>query len=488
MHVRRRRRATPTFLALLALPGVASPVLGEGAPLGTRENPLRVREEMARQFRIRAEEIAAADLERHLTITGVVKADENKLVRITTVAPGRVREVMVFPGDRVERLETLALIDSAELARQKGEYLIARAQVDLAQHMLRLEQKWAKLEVDARKSLDLATEDLNRARTALQVANAQLEVTRRKFEAEEDLYEHGITSKQALDQAKANFTKADSERRKARSDLALAQRRFDRERSAYDEKILPTRELQQSEARLVQAEIQLQAARNNLSIYGIKPTTSTVELEQEYITKNKVVTPLAGTVLDRNVRVGDVVPPERFLFEVADLSSVWFHGNLYEKDAVLVGAGSDVRVRVPAFEHDFPGKVMRVSPVVDPVTRTVPCIVYVPNDDRLLRPGMFGKGAIRVERSRPRLLVSRSALQELDGRWLVFLRTGLAGGEVTYETREVEVGFEFEVPGPDGEDPVRKVEVTRGLVAGDPVVIEGAFSLVSELRKRGGAE
>lgn len=476
-----QRRRTPGLAPLvigLALAAAPAPVTAQD--LGSKAQPLEIDKDMVSQFKIQDLPLDAEMVERHVGLTGVVAPDESRLVRITTVAPGRIREIHVFPGDHVERLQTLALLDSPELARQKGAYLIARAQAELARKMLSIEQQWAKLEVDARRPLEQARTEMFQARNALQVARAHLEVMSRRFESQQELYQHGITSKQAYDQAKADVDKARSQIAKAESDYQLIQRKLSREDKAYDEKIILKRELQRAEAELEQAEIELEAARTNLAIYGIKPLSSAAELEQEYITKNPVVTPTAGTVLARNVRVGDVVQPQQHLFEIADLEVVWFQGNLYEHEAAQVKAGQDIRVKVQAFPEDsFAGKVMRVSPLVDERTRTVPCIGYLPNDAHILRPGMFGKGEILVEAAKPRLMLPRTAVQELDGETVVFVKIGEDAEVARYEARPVSLGHEFRE--------LKKVEIRSGLTAGESVVEAGAFSLVSELSKRRGA-
>jgi RND family efflux transporter MFP subunit len=447
---------------------------------------LAIRKEMARQFQITASPLEPTDLPRYLTIPGVIRPDETKLVRITTVAEARIRQIFVYPGDRVPRLAQLATVDSVDLARQKSSYLASAARRELASRMLEIEEQWAKLEVDARKPLEQARRESLGARNALKAAVAQAEVAERRYEAEKTLFEDGITSKQNLDQAKANFSKASAELERSRKDLTIAQQRLNRERLAYDRKILPKRELQQAEARLEQAEIELEGARTNLSIHGLKPTTSMVELEQEYITKNKVVTPMAGTVIRQNVKVGEVVRPDQHLFEVADLSTVWFEGKLFEKDRRLVKVGQSMKVRVTGQAgRDFGGKVMRVFPFVEAQTRTVPAIGYLYNPDRALVPGMFARARIEVEEPRPRLVLPRTAVQDFEGQDIVFVQLpGEQNGAFRYVMREVELGHEFDLE--ETEEREQLVEVTSGLTRGDPVVTRGAFSLVSEWIKRGG--
>lgn len=447
---------------------------------------IRVRKEIVRQFRIVDRTIKALPIERTLTLPGVIQPDETKLVRITTVASGRVRQVMVFPGDHVERLQQLALIDSAELAERKSAYLQALSRAELARRMLDNEQEWAKLEVDARKPFEDAKGAALAAKNAYQVARTQLEAAERRFRAEESLYEDGITARQALEEVRSNYVRFRSELERARADLELADGRLERERSAYQKKILPQRELQQAQANLDLREIELEGARTSLSIYGIETTTSALDLQKEYVKKNPVVTPLTGMVIRQNVRVGDVVQPDRHLFEVADLSTVWFVADLPERDRREVQVGDPLSLEVASHgDLRFEGKIMRVSPLIDATTRTVPCIGYLYNPKGQLLPGMTARARVVIEEPRLRLLVERRAIQDFRGETVVFVRLEDENEEqVGYQLRRVKLGPEFDL----AETPDREhlVEVVAGLEPGMRVVGEGAFSLLAEFFKRGG--
>lgn len=486
-HTTRPSRLAGKAARILALWAVSVHFVHAGSPALEPDFPtIQIRTEMARQFRILDQPLKPRKLQRHLHIPGVIRPDETKLVRITTVAPGRIREIMVYPGDTVERLDQLASIDSVELAQRKSAYLQAKARAELARRMLDIEQEWAKLEVDARKPFEDAKREVLRAKNTFQVARTQLEVAERRFRAEESLYEDGISSRQSLDQARATYAKIHSDLDRSREVLAVAEQRLDREREAYQRKILPKRELQQAQARLDVAEIELEGAQTNMSIYGLKPSTSTLDLSQEYVKKNPVVTPRSGMVIRQNVRVGDVVQPNQHLFEVADLSTIWFVGNLYEKDRREVHVGDKLTLEVASHKGiPFEGKVMRVFPIVEATTRTVPCIGYLYNPKRMLLPGMFAKARIEVEAPRPRLLVDRKAIQDFRGEEVAFIRIEDDSPDMdSYQMRRVEIGLEFDLE--ETEEREELVEILSGLKEGMRVVDEGAFSLVSEFLKRGG--
>ena len=70
--------------------------------------------------------------------------------------------------------------------------------------------------------------------------------------------------------------------------------------------------------------------------------------------------------------------------------------SLTETDAVGIAVGMDARVKLDALPgRDFFGKVVRVAPVFDPLTRTLEAEVQLDNESGELRPGMYGRGFIR---------------------------------------------------------------------------------------------
>ena len=110
-----------------------------------------------------------------------------------------------------------------------------------------------------------------------------------------------------------------------------------------------------------------------------------------------------------------------------------------------------------------------VGDVVESGTRTVEGRVEIGGGNGRLKPGMFVEATIASAGERPALVVPEAALQDDDGKPIVFVRTG----ERTFARREVRIG-------------VRSggaVEILEGLAEGETVVTSGSFLLKSEIRK-----
>ena len=101
--------------------------------------------------------------------------------------------------------------------------------------------------------------------------------------------------------------------------------------------------------------------------------------------------PLTGTVLTKNAFAGQYVMPEKDLYVVADLSTVWVQAKVYEYELPHIELGRPVSVTFTAYPDrpPFPGKVAFIQPTVEEPARTVEVRVELKNPDGLFKPGMY---------------------------------------------------------------------------------------------------
>lgn len=179
--------------------------------------------------------------------------------------------------------------------------------------------------------------------------------------------------------------------------------------------------------------------------------------------------PTDGVVLARRVSVGQKFAAGEEWFRIADLDTVWVLADVIDGDAPLARPGAAVRVTLPGRSETFAGVVSDVPPVVDPVSRTLKVRLEVENPGTVLRPGMYVDVALPVTRPSA-VTIPADALVDSGLRQTVFVETG--GG--VFEPREVSIGWRSR----------DRVEVVRGLAAGERVVISGAFLVDSESQLR----
>jgi cobalt-zinc-cadmium efflux system membrane fusion protein len=285
-----------------------------------------------------------------------------------------------------------------------------------------------------------------------------------------------------IDQAEADYLKAlaDSEnaRRTSQAEVKLAQATYDRTRMLYEKTITAGKNLESAEhdlevakasaaSSMASTKAALTAARRRLLILGLKPSVvDALASKPDLAAVFSLTSPIEGIVVERNATIGATVGADASLFKIIDISRVWIDANVFEKDLERVRFGQGVKVTVPAFPGStFSGKVILVSSVVDPETRTVKVRTEVPNPDSRLKPDMFANVEIITDVHRTAISIPQSAVLNDGGKTVVFVADGNG-----YKKRQVTAGIQ-------GND---RVEIIDGLNAGDKVVVKGNYLLLQQ--------
>jgi len=231
-------------------------------------------------------------------------------------------------------------------------------------------------------------------------------------------------------------------------------------------------ELERAEASFVRAQEEYDSARSlfeqgflsrneyDAASHAFDTARVTVEQARESHEARRITSPIAGTVALRQVRYGEAVSPGQLAFQVVDLTALRVEVNLPEKDLGRLRVGQQARIRseILAETDEVPGRLERISPVVDPLTGTVKVTVAVDPGQRLLRPGMFVNIDIVVDTHEEARLIPKRALVYDEGEPLAFV----VKDNVVSRT-PLELGFADR----------DLVEVTSGLEPGDMVVTVG---------------
>lgn len=179
--------------------------------------------------------------------------------------------------------------------------------------------------------------------------------------------------------------------------------------------------------------------------------------------------PVAGVVVTRDAIVGQPVTTEQTIASIADLSEVWFLARVFEKDLGRLDVGATSEVGLNAYPNEtFGGKVEYVGKQIDPVARTLTARIRLQNKADMLRIGLFGTARVVAKGEKtgePVLVVPRSALIEVAGKTVVFVRVA----PEEFELHEVVIG----------EAAAGNVRVLSGLREGEQIVTQGAFTIKS---------
>lgn len=256
--------------------------------------------------------------------------------------------------------------------------------------------------------------------------------------------------------ASPDFGQAEAEARKAQADLKFAKQALERNRELLDAGVVAHKDWQQAEADAARAGAEADRAAKRMVMLGGSGDGS-------YTLKS----PLAGTVVERNLNPGQEFRPDQPaapLFVVTDPSSLWVQLDASEAD--LAGLRPGVKFSVEAKQYPgerFEGGIRHVADFVDPVSRTIKVRGEVPNAERRLKGEMFVTALVEMPPGKALHVPSPAVFLMGDKRYVLVEE---APGR--YLRQVVDAG-----PERDG-----WVDVRSGVKEGDKVVVEGNLHLI----------
>lgn len=244
----------------------------------------------------------------------------------------------------------------------------------------------------------------------------------------------------------------------ARARLSLAESNLTREQRLFTERVSPEQDLIAARTAATEARIALRLAQQQVAAAGGGGGA---------LNRIAITAPIAGQVIARNVTLGQTVAADAELFRVANLSRVAVTLALSPADAGKVGPGSGIEIvsgdRRSAARVDF------VSPILDETTRLATVIAVIDNRSGQWRVGEPVTASIQLPGGgASTLLVPQSAVQTVEGRSTVFVRT-----DHGFKANPVTLGA------PSGDN----VVVTSGLTGDERIAGPGSFTLKAELGK-----
>jgi len=399
---------------------------------------VQVDAETIKRLGIKVEPVTRKQLSVGIQTTGQIETLPNQKVEITSPVDGTVVELLVKPGDQVTKGQAVAVITSAELAQLQVESAQKRAEAEAdrqqAQADLRLAQQ------NLQQQRQIATAEIEQAKIELRVSTEQ-------YQRDQELVSAGALPRRQMLESQAHLAEARAEFAKASS----------------------RREVLAAEAALKRAQAAVEVAQSRLRLSNAGYQARLQQLGA--IANNKglvtVVAPIAGTVADREITLGESVKAaEKPLMTLLNDSKVFATANIYEKDLNQVKLGQAVSVKVATLrDRTFKGKISVIGSVVEE-TRVVPVKAELNNAGGLLKPGMFAELEVLTHRTPSAILtIPTSAVVDANGKKLVYIQNGNA-----FQSVEINLG----------QTSGDRVEVKSGLFEGDLVVTQRAFQLYAQ--------
>jgi len=278
----------------------------------------------------------------------------------------------------------------------------------------------------------------------------------------------------ALAQAQTTFLQAAARRSVARRDL-------DRARELVKDDAIQQKELQRRQAAFEASTTDYGLAESQLHSLGWdhpqldallqRAARTSADLSDLVDPALTLRAPMDGRVLTRDVVIGELVHPDKLLFTVSDLSTVWALLDARERDLPGLTPGTRVDISSEVYAgRRFEGRLARVGDVVDEKMRTVKVRVELPNPGLLLKPNMFVQGALEAHGgTREVMAVPEDAIQTIEGESAVFV----VSSNGSFAVKIISVG--------------ERVGTRRAVVGGldgrETLVVAGAFNLKAELLK-----
>jgi cobalt-zinc-cadmium efflux system membrane fusion protein len=256
----------------------------------------------------------------------------------------------------------------------------------------------------------------------------------------------------------SELSRAAADYQKARVDNEVKQKALTRAEDLLAHHAIAEKDFQQAQGDAQMAQAEQNTSRDRIRVLGADPDHATNQLI--------VAAPRSGVILDIGAATGEFsrsLDAPQPLCTIADISSIWAVGEIYEKDLVGVKSGQRAEVSINAYsEKRWPGHISVISDAVDPTTRTLRVRVVLANSDGRLKPAMFG--SVRILRSSSKgILVPSTAVLREGAESYVFAGKGTD----RFERRGVTLGRAV-----DG-----SLEILKGLSPGDTIVSDGALLL-----------
>jgi cobalt-zinc-cadmium efflux system membrane fusion protein len=254
----------------------------------------------------------------------------------------------------------------------------------------------------------------------------------------------------------------------AKEKLTLSQATYEREKNLWEKKITAEQEYLDAKRQLADARIEMRSAAQKLHALGFSQADLEALFNQpdESLIVYEIIAPIAGTIIEKHIALGESLKEDSESFVIADLSNVWARVNIGQKDLPAVRCGQKAVIKTE--HHQGQGVVSYVSSVLEENTRTALARIVLPNEDGMWRPGTFATAGIEVDQTECNVVVPQEALVTMEGNPFVFLVKGDG-----FTPREVVLG----------KTNGQFAQIISGLEPGQKYVAKGAFTLKSEIIK-----
>ena len=305
-----------------------------------------------------------------------------------------------------------------------------------------------------------------------------------------DLSAAAVQSKGEFEQAEASYVtstgagvpeqvqKAELDAASAKSALDAQQKIYDSRRELFEQGALPRRDLDAAQVALVQARSQFQQAQKVLDdlrrigkeqalktaggqLSAAKGKLLSAEAQLSY---SEIRSPIDGVVTDRPLFPGELASANQPLLTVMNTSHLIAKSHIAQSQAVTLKVGDAANIQIAGMDDPVPAKVSLVSPALDPGSTTIEVWVETSKPPIELKPGMTVQVAVTAATAKNAVLVPKNSVVDSPESGSFVL---LAGKDGLAHQTPVQLGLRGQAD----------TQITKGVSAGDSVVVTGAYSI-----------
>ena len=254
--------------------------------------------------------------------------------------------------------------------------------------------------------------------------------------------------------------------RMAQVNLDLARKDYQREQQLWSQGISAKQDYQRAENAYRQAQITVQSSQARLNALSASGNNNGRFL---------IKAPISGVISKKDIVVGENVQLADQLFVIENLKDLWLEFNLPNTSNIQLQVGQILNFKTNGSDQNYQAKVQTLNPEADLQTGRLQVRAKVTTQADVLRPNVLVNVFVTDAQAKTALRVQKKALQQVEGKPVVFVIESEEKGLVHLKAQPIEVG----VSSQDGQ----WLEVISGLTEGQKYIADGSFLLKSELEK-----
>lgn len=251
----------------------------------------------------------------------------------------------------------------------------------------------------------------------------------------------------------------------AQSNLRLAQQEYQREYQLWTQGISAKQDLQRAENAYRQAKITVQSQQARLQALGATGQNGRFVIRA----------PISGMISQKDIVVGENVQLADQLFVIENLNGLWLEFNIPNNSSIPLQAGQVLNFKANGSNQNYQAKVQTFNAQADQKTGRLQVRAKVTTHAEVLRPNVLVNVLVNDTPAKTALRIQKKALQQIEGKPVVFVIESEEKGQLHLKAQPIEVGM--------GSHDGQWLEVISGLGEGQKYIADCSFLLKSELEK-----